>query len=225
MSQTGTCFLFAAGEFWGLHTRPQAGDLILAADGGYHHCLAAGLCPALIVGDLDSIGKFPGNVPTLRFPAEKDDTDGMLAILAALARGYRRFALYGFAGGRLDHTLGNLQALGFLARQGCDAFLYAKEEVFTAVFKGSLCFSPRATGSFSTFCMGADTTVSITGAQYALDRHKMQFHVGLGLSNRFLGEETVVTAHDGLLLLSFPPEGDLPALLPAAAENGVFHDK
>ena len=50
-----TCFLFGAGPFFGLPVPPQPGDLILAADGGYRHCQAAGLRPDLLLGDLDSL--------------------------------------------------------------------------------------------------------------------------------------------------------------------------
>src|SRR5699024_12860734 len=65
-----------------LHDRlpiSQPGDLILAADGGYRHCQAAGLRPDLLLGDLDSLETPPQALPVQTFPAEKDDTDTMLA--------------------------------------------------------------------------------------------------------------------------------------------------
>ena len=74
-----TCFLFGAGPFFGLPVPPQPGDLILAADGGYRHCQAAGLRPDLLLGDLDSLETPPQALPVQTFPAEKDDTDTMLA--------------------------------------------------------------------------------------------------------------------------------------------------
>ena len=97
-----TCFLFGAGPFFGLPVPPQPGDLILAADGGYRHCQAAGLRPDLLLGDLDSLetpppahprrgrtghdrgdpehmvrraAVLPQALPGQTFPAEKDDTD------------------------------------------------------------------------------------------------------------------------------------------------------
>ena len=32
------CFIFAAGTFYGLRKRPEAGDLVIAADAGYRVC-------------------------------------------------------------------------------------------------------------------------------------------------------------------------------------------
>ena len=107
-----TCFLFGAGPFFGLPVPPQPGDLILAADGGYRHCQAAGLRPDLLLGDLDSLETPPQALPVQTFPAEKDDTDTMLAVKYALAQGCTTVHLYGCTGGRLDHTLANLQTLG-----------------------------------------------------------------------------------------------------------------
>lgn len=63
-----TCFLFGAGPFFGLPVPPQPGDLILAADGGYRHCQAAGLRPDLLLGDLDSLETPPQALPVQTFP-------------------------------------------------------------------------------------------------------------------------------------------------------------
>ena len=44
-----TCFIFAAGSFFGLVERPAPGDLVIAADAGYKACLACGITPDIIV--------------------------------------------------------------------------------------------------------------------------------------------------------------------------------
>ena len=133
-----TCFLFGAGPFFGLPVPPQPGDLILAADGGYRHCQAAGLRPDLLLGDLDSLETPPQALPVQTFPAEKDDTDTMLAVKYALAQGCTTVHLYGCTGGRLDHTLANLQTLGYLAQAGAAGYLYDETYVFTALADGHL---------------------------------------------------------------------------------------
>ena len=112
------CFIFGAGPFFGLPVSPAPGDVVFAADGGYRHCQAAGLQPDLLLGDFDSLNDLPKGIPIHTFPAEKDDTDTMLAIKYGLKEGYRTFHLYGGTGGRPDHTLANLQALGFWPRRG-----------------------------------------------------------------------------------------------------------
>ena len=44
-----TCFIFAAGSFFGLVERPAPGDLVIAADAGYKACLSCGITPDIIV--------------------------------------------------------------------------------------------------------------------------------------------------------------------------------
>ena len=85
--------------------------LVIAADGGLRHLEDQGLRPDLIVGDFDSLGRAPQGDNVLRHPVEKDDTDMLLAVRMGLDRGYGTFVLYGGLGGRLDHTLANLQTL------------------------------------------------------------------------------------------------------------------
>ena len=109
------CYIIGAGPFYGLVQKPQIGDYILAADGGYRHCQTAGLTPDLLLGDFDSLEEHPTTLDTQSFPVEKDDTDSMLAMKLGLEKGFRTFHLYGGTGGRLDHILANLQGLGFLA--------------------------------------------------------------------------------------------------------------
>ena len=39
------CFIFGAGDFYGLHTQPRKEDFIIAADGGWRRCEQSGVTP------------------------------------------------------------------------------------------------------------------------------------------------------------------------------------
>ena len=198
------CFVFGAGPFYGLVRSPQPGDCILAADGGYRHCQAAGLQPDLLLGDFDSLETLPPGLETRTFPPEKDDTDTMLAVKAGLELGFRTFHLYGGTGGRMDHTLANLQTLGYLARQGARGYLYDQHTVFTVLWNDRLTLPQRAEGIFSVFCLGGEATgVSIRGGQYPLDRGTLSPFFPLGVSNHFQGQPVEVSVEDGCLLVSW----------------------
>ena len=113
------CYIFGAGSYYGLRSKPDVSDYVIAADGGWRWCRSAGLTPDLLLGDFDSLGEVPAFDHILRVPVEKDDTDMMLAIKKGLERGCREFHLYGGTGGRRsDHTVANYQALLYLARRG-----------------------------------------------------------------------------------------------------------
>lgn len=97
--QKGICYIVGAGE------RPASLDVAkegywIAADGGYAVLQAAGIKPDLVLGDFDSLGYVPRHPNLIRTPAEKDDTDTMLAIRQGLDLGFRRFVLYGCLGGQ-----------------------------------------------------------------------------------------------------------------------------
>lgn len=201
------CFIFGAGPFFGLSARPAPGDLILAADGGYRHCRAAGIVPDLLLGDFDSLADLPVDVPRHTFPVEKDDTDTMLAIKYGLDQGYRTFHLYGGTGGRMDHTLANLQALAYLAQRGARGYLYDETYVSTALWNDRLTLPARAEGIFSLFCLGPEAQgVSIRGAQYPLEHAPLSPFFPLGVSNHFQGEPVEIQVTDGCLLVCWEQE-------------------
>ena len=81
-----------------------AGARVIAADGGMNHAKTLGITPELWVGDFDSVTKeieaeFAA-VPQKRYPHDKDNTDGELAVAEALARGATSLVLAGAFGGR-----------------------------------------------------------------------------------------------------------------------------
>lgn len=204
MNADSHCHIFAAGTFEGLRHIPTPEDFIIAADGGYLHCQTVGLRPHLLLGDFDSLAQIPEGMEILRYPSEKDDTDTMLAIKAGLARGYRIFHLHACAGGRLDHTFANLQALAFLATQGAQGFLYTELECFTAITTNKGYTLPAPNGStFSVFCLGERVEgLCITGAKYPLEHGTLSPSFPLGISNCVQGQAKIRVAK-GTLLLSW----------------------
>ena len=198
------CFIFGAGPFYGLPVPPKETDFIIAADGGYRHCLSCGLTPHLLMGDFDSLGTPPAGCTVQTFPVEKDDTDSMLALKEGLARGFRTFHLYGGTGGRLDHTLANLQGLGYLAERGAQGFLYEEHYVFTAIRNSSFSLPPREEGIFSLFCLGPECHgVSIRGGKYPLEDAELSPTFPLGVSNHFIGGPVEISVKEGCLLIGW----------------------
>lgn len=124
-----TCYVVGAGDFTARGFAPGPGDLVLAADGGYRALYSLGYTPDLLLGDFDSLGDvpLPADLPVLRFPVRKDDTDAGLALRHGLDLGFRDFALYGCAGGRVDHLLANFQSMARVSRLGATVRLAAPD--------------------------------------------------------------------------------------------------
>lgn len=199
---TAVCFIVGAGFIDpALRLSPAPDDLLIAADGGLPAVERMDLVPHLVIGDFDSLGHTPTHPNTIVLPTEKDDTDMAAAMKLGLERGYRRFALYGGTGGRLAHTLANLQLLDGLARQNCRGFLVGEGTVATAVFNDTLTFPAHLSGYLSLFChSGQASGVTLTGLKYPLSNGTLTGDVPLGVSNEFTGVPAQVTVRDGVLL-------------------------
>jgi len=207
-----TCYLFAAGDYAGTASpRPSPDAFIIAVDGGFNQLALWGLRPHLAVGDFDSLGRIPQGVPVIRHPPEKNDTDLLLAVKEGLARGCVRFLIYGGLGGRLDHTIGNLHILSWLARQGYPAFLLGGNTAAAMIEDGCLTFSPAHRGTLSVLAWGGDARgVDLVGLRYPLSAATLTCDYPLGVSNEFLGKQAEARVERGTLLALWTQ----PELLP-----------
>lgn len=203
VSTSAVCFIVGAGSIDpDLCLSPRPGDLLIAADAGWLTVRSLGLTPDLVIGDFDSLGSRPDHPNTIVLPAEKDVTDTHAAIQLGLERGYRRFALYGGTGGRLAHTLANLQLLDGLSRQGCRGFLVGDGTVATALTDGQLHFPPHMRGYLSVFCTGGTARgITLTGLKYELDDAVLESSFPLGVSNEFTGSPAYIRVEQGSVLV------------------------
>ena len=209
-----TFALFGSGEYGADMPALPAGTFLIAADGGLAFLTSHGVTPHLIVGDFDSYGgPLPEGVEVIRHPVMKDQTDMELAVREALGRGAGRIFLYGGLGGRLDHTLANLQLLVMLARRGVEGYLKGKNETATALSRRAARFSPDFTGTVSVFACGA-AVVTETGLLYKLRRAALTDERPLGVSNEFTGTEAEIAVHEGTALLLWGAENrGLPRII------------
>ena len=211
-----TCYIAGAGDFTARGFAPGPEDLVLAADGGYRALYRLGTTPDLLLGDFDSLGDvpLPANLPVLRFPVRKDDTDTGLALRYGLEQGFWDFALYGCAGGRVDHLLANLQSMARVSRLGASVRLAAPDYDAWALTGPAapgpaapaavLTLPPRPGGTLvSVFCHGDRAEgVTLTGLAYPLSDAVLTGDFPLGVSNRRLdGQPATVAVRRGTLLI------------------------
>ncbi len=197
-------YIFGAGSYFGMARRPRDGDMVIAADGGLRVCRSEGIEPELVVGDFDSLGAVPDGVNCLRAPVDKDDTDMLLAVKLGFERGFKVFHLYAGTGGRLDHTLANLQTLIYVCENGGRAFLFDKGFAYTAVKNGRLSINGAEDGIFSVFCMsGRATGVCESNCRYPLNMAVLEPGFPIGVSNHFLSGPAEISVEDGTLVIGW----------------------
>ncbi len=209
------CYIIGAWHGEQAQIAPAADDFVIAADGGYAALTALGVTPNLVVGDFDSLGYVPHEEEVIQHPVMKDDTDMMLAVKLGLQRGYRNFVMLGSVGGRLDHTLANLQTLLYLAEHDARGVLYGENTVITAVRNDTLTVS--GTGTISVFCLSGEAKgVTEEGLLYSLSDATMVSGYPIGVSNEFLDGPGKISVRDGSLIVLWSAEKDaLPDLIAA----------
>lgn len=202
--ETKICHIVGASPDLQLPVCAQPDDLIIAADGGYQSCIQQKIKPDFLIGDFDSLNEVPDFTNTFTFPKEKDDTDMWLAIQTGIKQGYSCFFLYGGTGGRLDHTLANIQILAALSDQQMQGYLLDQEMVLTIIQNASLCLPPRNSGTLSVFSYEKEARgVSLSGLKYCIKDAILTNRHPLGISNERTGEEAFIEVKDGCLIVQW----------------------
>lgn len=192
------CILVASGEFCKETFFANAQDFVIAVDGGYGYI--KDLCRVdLAVGDFDSLGYVPEGIATLRHDPIKDYTDTYLAFEEAYNRGYREFDVYGALGGRLDHTLANLQCAYDFAKKGVNVKLIGKDCIVRVVTgKKTICGYKGQT--FSLFAFDKAKGVYIRGGKYPLVDATLVNTFPLGVSNELSDGDCEIEVKEGYVL-------------------------
>lgn len=198
----GICYVIGAGDFGSGTIERQEGNYIIAGDGGFRYCRKKGIWPDLVVGDFDSLGYLPEHPNVLAAKPEKDDTDMRLAVREGIRRGFRQFRIFGGTGGRLSHTMANIQLLAELAEEGIQAELVGENSRIWVIENSSMQFPAETRGYLSVFSMGEKAEgVTLTNLKYPLSEAVLTNHFALGVSNEFTGLPAVVSVKNGTLLL------------------------
>ncbi len=199
------CYIVGAGDCPPLdNIRINEGDMVIAADAGLRYLRAAGINPDSVIGDFDSLGSVPEGGKVTVLPAEKDVTDMYAAAKAGVAAGYTELKFYGWSGGRLDHTLANIQLCASLVERGYRADFVAEKQILTALHCGEMRFDKSHKGYISVFafsdeCLG----VTLKGLKYTLDNATLSSRFPLGISNEFTGTDSLVKVSQGTLIVVF----------------------
>jgi thiamine transporter len=183
-------------------------DLIVAVDGGAETCREAGVTPSVLLGDLDSVSEATRRffedegVPIVTFPAEKDETDFELALRHAREHGATAVVATAASSGRLDHTLASIGALA-RAHDLAPELIEPDAHGWVLSARGRRTLTLTGEGAtVSILALAEDAVVSVTGARWPLDRHRLKPGSGLGMSNVVAGETGLTaTVHQGVAVV------------------------
>jgi thiamine pyrophosphokinase len=182
------------------------GDFIIAADGGARHCLARGLVPSVVIGDLDSLT--PADLESLKalgakilqFPVRKDFTDLELALQHAQTSGADEILILGALGARWDQTLANVALpaafpeLNIRLADGYQEFFYLRTGE-------TLTISGRPGDTLSLIPLGGEAQgITTDRLEYPLHGENLPLGSTRGVSNVLLAEQAQIALREGCLL-------------------------
>lgn len=197
-----SCVIFGGGELQAEAVHIPDNALVIAADSGYGHCKRLGIAPDIILGDFDSYddNKLPENIRIIRSLPEKDDTDMMLAVKTGFERGADDFIMYGALGGRMGHTLANLQTLEYIESHGGRGIIVSDSCTVYLQTEGRTVYENKGFEYISVFSVTDTADILEEGMKYGGRLH-LERSFPLGVSNEFSEERAEITVLSGKILV------------------------
>lgn len=176
-------------------------DYVICADGGYKHAVALNVKPAVVIGDMDSIGENEYDGEVINLPIRKDFTDSEVCVKYILLKDFDEILMLAFTGTRADHTLTNMLLLKQIAEAGKNAkivdehneIIFASAENTIYGQKGDIVSIIPVGGNLS--------GITTKGLDYPLENETLVFGESRGVSNVMTTGKCSVTIASGMGLI------------------------
>ena len=190
-----------------IKTLCREAEYVICCDGAAKHAVRLGILPNMLIGDMDSIDEddrktlIAGGAKEVRLKPDKDETDTQAACSVAMELGAQKLVMLGGLGGRMDHSLGNIQCLWMLHLEGVESRIESGKEV-AYIVTDSFQFARYPGRTFSLIPLLPQTEVfRMTGVKYPLAHTPLLFGSTLGISNVVQQADAQITMQSGTALL------------------------
>ena len=198
-----TCLIITGAPQCYIPSAVKNAEYVIACDQGYGHAINEGIVPDLVTGDFDSWpGPVAAGIEVIRANPEKDDTDTLMAMKAAMEKGYDHLVICGALGGRIDHELANISLCGYAAKRGVRCTLLDQHHQIFAFQNGTRRISRGRWTKISVFAMDRTVRgVTFSGLRYPLVDAELTNLFPLGVSNEFIADKAEISVKEGMLLI------------------------
>lgn len=183
-------------------------DYIICSDGGANHAYSMNIVPDYIIGDLDSVN---GNIIEYykskkvkfeKFPTKKDETDTELCIELSDKLKAKEIHLIGALGGRIDHTIANINLLYYIRKRGITPKIISeKEEIYIAMDEEITIYGEIG-DIISILPIKNDAKgVTLNNLEYPLVDYNMEFSKPLGISNVMTDVNCSIKVKEGSIII------------------------
>lgn len=180
----------------------------IGADGGAQVLMERGMRVDLAIGDFDSVTS-----DTLRkikeeayetkvYSREKDETDLELAVQEAISKGADHILFYGVTGGRMDHTLANIQLLYPMIQQNLKGTIVDRQNEMEVKLPGVHTVEYSDDYPYVSFIPLSlkVKSLSLQGFKYHLEAEDLPIGSTLCLSNELEKETGTYSFEEGIVL-------------------------
>ncbi len=189
--------------------------IVLAADGALDRAREAGLVPAGLIGDLDSVSAdglawAEAHATIHRHDTDKDQTDTELALAVAVDLDPAHLLLVSGGGDRLDHSLAAIGALGHPSLTSIPVIegWWGAQRLIVVHGPGLATVDVTPGTILSLLALhGGCTGVTARGLRWPLEDAALAPLVGLGVSNEAMADVVDVAVSSGVLTVIVSPTG------------------
>ncbi|RCW70758.1 thiamine diphosphokinase [Saliterribacillus persicus] len=184
-------------------------DVWIGADQGAKYIVDSNLTLEKAIGDFDSLDEESQitvrklAVSYEQHPREKDATDFELALLAAIDLKPTKIFLFGVTGGRMDHTLINVQQLYRLRTLEIEASIIDYNNHVTLYFPGKYEIQMDENLPYISFIPFSSPIHGLTldHFYYPLQNKSVHWSNSLCISNQLIGKKGTFSFDEGILLV------------------------
>jgi len=184
-------------------------DLLIAADGGAKHCLAAGLWPNTVIGDMDSLSPslmqdlINHGSQLIEFSPDKDQTDFELALTYAVQQGAVDILLLGLLGGRLDQSMANILLLTRNEWKDLNLIVSDEPDIAYLMQANNTVSINGQPGDIVSLIPLSEMVTDVTthGLRWPLDQANLILGSTLSVSNELLKTNAKIQIGSGIILL------------------------
>lgn len=188
--------------------KDNAYDYIICADGGAKHLYNLKLIPDYILGDLDSLEAHivdyykKNGVNFKKFPQRKNETDTQLCVHLAKHLMVSEIHLIGALGGRIDHTVANINLMYYIKELGMSPLIKGKDEEIYIIENEKIRLNAKKGNTISILPIKGDVSgVTLENLEYPLENADIKFGNPIGLSNVMENDYFSVKVDKGSLII------------------------
>lgn len=186
--------------------------LVIAADSGWEHAVAANRTPHVLIGDMDSItpehlnAARSRNVDIIEHPADKDHTDTELALQFAESLKYESIHVLAGGGDRFDHVLSMVHSLVAFSENATVTAHIGRSFVRIVTPRDKVTLQVHENDTVSLIPLGGNARgVTTTGLKWNLTRSTLRSFASRGVSNLAQAGTVTLALRTGVLAVIVTP--------------------